>query len=467
MKHDTTPALPAPAQTLSELTGLAESLGQRTVDISGFLHDLQGQSQQQTRALTDIRTQTDSIAQDTRTAFDASERLLGTATSTIDDIRTSTDLLSQSGQAAQTMALWVNGVDSDAGRVDEMLQAVRLSNLEISDIASQVSILAINAKIEAARAGAAGKGFAIVSEAVNDLSRKTAQAADKVSLAISQLADWMATLSTGARQNAQGAAFILSSGTQTDAALTQIETQMESVQTDSRALRDICQRTQEALGILAPATVSAEQSVTRVSEGVELATERCDHLIDTSEAILQHSVSLGGNGSDGPMITLAQDIAGQMAQAFETALEEGDVTEDEMFDTGYRPIPGTDPEQVLTAFTALTDRLLPAIQEPVLKLDDRIVFCAAVDRNGYLPTHNLKFGQPQGSDPVWNAANSRNRRIFDDRVGLKAGRNEKPFLLQVYRRDMGGGTFAMMKDLSVPIRLRGRHWGAVRLAYRF
>ena len=37
------------------------------------------------------------------------------------------------------------------------------------------------------------------------------------------------------------------------------------------------------------------------------------------------------------------------------------------------------------------------------------------------------------------------------------GRNRSPFLLQVYRRDMGGGNFVMMKDLSAPIRVAGRH----------
>ena len=98
--------------------------------------------------------------------------------------------------------------------------------------------------------------------------------------------------------------------------------------------------------------------------------------------------------------------------------------------------------------------------------DPRITFCAAVDRNGYLPTHNIKFSKPQGSDPAWNAANCRNRRIFDDRVGLAAGRSTKPFLLQSYRRDMGGGNFVMMKDCSAPIVVRGRHWGGLRLAYR-
>ncbi|MFW5881687.1 MAG: methyl-accepting chemotaxis protein, partial [Roseicyclus sp.] len=142
------------------------------------------------------------------------------------------------------------------------------------------------------------------------------------------------------------------------------------------------------------------------------------------------------------------------------------IREQDLFDTDYAPVAGSDPVQVTTRFTNFTDRVLPGIQEEVLGLDPRVVFCAAVDRNGYLPTHNRKFSQPQGADPVWNAANCRNRRIFDDRVGLKAGRSTAPFLLQVYRRDMGGGKSVLMKDLSAPIRVNGRHWGGLRLAYR-
>jgi methyl-accepting chemotaxis protein len=56
--------------------------------------------------------------------------------------------------------------------------------------------------------------------------------------------------------------------------------------------------------------------------------------------------------------------------------------------------------------------------------------------------------------------------MFNDRVGLAAGRNTKPFLLQTYRRDMGGGTFALMKDVSAPVTVRGRHWGGLRVAYK-
>lgn len=59
------------------------------------------------------------------------------------------------------------------------------------------------------------------------------------------------------------------------------------------------------------------------------------------------------------------------------------------------------------------------------------------------------------------------RRIFNDRTGLASARNKKPFLLQTYRRDMGGGQFVMLKEASAPIMVQGRHWGGLRLAYKF
>jgi len=102
----------------------------------------------------------------------------------------------------------------------------------------------------------------------------------------------------------------------------------------------------------------------------------------------------------------------------------------------------------------------------VLDFDPRVVFCVAVDRNGYLPVHNPQFSQPQGRDPDWNNAHCRNRRIFDDATGLDAARNTESFLLQSYRRNMGGGQYVMMKDSSAPIMVRGKHWGALRVGYR-
>jgi methyl-accepting chemotaxis protein len=102
----------------------------------------------------------------------------------------------------------------------------------------------------------------------------------------------------------------------------------------------------------------------------------------------------------------------------------------------------------------------------VLALDSRMVFCAPTDHNLLIPTHNPQFRKPQGPDPVWNAANARNRRRYADKTATAVARNTEPYLLQTYRRDMGGGVFALMKDASAPIMAGGQHWGGLRVCYR-
>lgn len=193
-------------------------------------------------------------------------------------------------------------------------------------------------------------------------------------------------------------------------------------------------------------------------EGVELSSAnlqdargRVNNLLELGESLVELTAASGCETVDTPFIRALSAAAQNVSEMFESAVARGEIALADLFDENYRPIPNTNPQQYVTRFTEFTDRVMPPIQEALLNFDPKVVFCAAVDRNGYLPTHNKKFSQPQGADPAWNAANCRNRRIFNDRTGLAAGRNQKPFLLQTYRRDMGGGAFVLMKDLSVPI----------------
>ncbi|MDN3718849.1 hypothetical protein QW131_05575 [Roseibium salinum] len=51
---------------------------------------------------------------------------------------------------------------------------------------------------------------------------------------------------------------------------------------------------------------------------------------------------------------------------------------------------------------------MPEIQEELLGNGEGMVFCVAVDRNGYLPVHNMIYSKPQKpDDPAWNTANCR------------------------------------------------------------
>jgi len=166
-------------------------------------------------------------------------------------------------------------------------------------------------------------------------------------------------------------------------------------------------------------------------------------------------------------VTRALEAGVALTTIFENGVKSGAITIEDMFDTNYVEIAGSNPVQYRTKILDWADRALPPFQEAFLAKDPRMAFCAMVDRNGYLPVHNKIYSQPQRpGDVAWNTANSRNRRIFNDPAGLAAGRNLRAYLIQSYARDMGNGNTVMMREIDVPIRINGRHWGGFRTAYR-
>jgi methyl-accepting chemotaxis protein len=166
-------------------------------------------------------------------------------------------------------------------------------------------------------------------------------------------------------------------------------------------------------------------------------------------------------------VTRAMEAGAALKKIFENGIDSGAISIEDMFDTNYVEIPGTNPVQYRTKILDWADRALPPFQEAFLAKDKRMAFCAMIDTNGYLPVHNKIYSHPQRpGDVTWNTANSRNRRIFNDAAGLAAGRNQRAYLIQSYARDMGNGNMVMMREIDVPIRVKGRHWGGFRTAYR-
>jgi methyl-accepting chemotaxis protein len=165
-------------------------------------------------------------------------------------------------------------------------------------------------------------------------------------------------------------------------------------------------------------------------------------------------------------IDRAIGTADRISRLFEDAVTQHKISQNDLFDNNYVPIPDTNPLQHRTRFLTLVENFLPDVQEPLLASDKRMVFCVAVDRNGYLPVHNKIYSQPQRPDDVvWNTAHCRNRRIFDDRAGLSAGRVVRPYLIQNYPRNMGD-RIDMMWEIDAPIRVFGKQWGGFRTAYK-
>ena len=168
-----------------------------------------------------------------------------------------------------------------------------------------------------------------------------------------------------------------------------------------------------------------------------------------------------------PLIERAQDFAREIAAAMEAALDHGLVTETELFETSYTPVPESDPLQYVSPSLPALEAVLPPLLARTLAEDPRLVFAVPSDRNGYVPVHHVETSQPQrGGDPEWNIVRARNRRILDNRTEISAGRSVRPFLVQLCQHDLGAGRVETLNEINAPLRVRGRHWGGVRMAYR-
>ncbi len=153
--------------------------------------------------------------------------------------------------------------------------------------------------------------------------------------------------------------------------------------------------------------------------------------------------------------------AKMISRVIEEGIDNGVFTEKEVFDENYIRIPNFDPPKYHTQYDSYFDKSILSIQDEFLK-DKSIMFAIAVDRNGYVPTHNTRYQKPPTGDKEKDTLGNRTKRIFNEGVELKSARNEEEGLVQNYeQRDTGD----KMWDISSPIIVKGKHWGAFRIGY--
>jgi methyl-accepting chemotaxis protein len=370
---------------------------------------------------------------------------------TIDGFKGLTELIVQLGERM-------------AGFASAMSQVQTVSST-IETIARKTNMLALNATIEAARAGDAGRSFAVVAAEVKKLAHDTRAATSQIATTIGELTR------------------------EASAVTTEIKTGVErsrAAQSGFGQISDTVREVSEIVGMvdrqtegIAHSTSMIQTSVDRVKAGLtdfagdarengtELlsAQKRLAHLEMLSNTMLDTLANSGAEIDDTPFILKAQEACRQIQAVIERAIDSGELTVEDAFDTDYQIVEGSNPVQYDVRFNDSADRHVRPILDRVKASDGRIIGSAIGDMNGYLPTHLSERSHPQGPDPVWNDAHCRNKRILIDDATRNALASDKPATLATYRMELGEKHIPV-KNVFVPLWIKGRRWGNYELAYR-
>ncbi len=457
----------APKNSLiSDLASRIGNLGVEVADIAGNLEEVTERATQQAQQFKQLQSATETMVEGNREIDRAARETQGAASTAGAEIAESRELIGGAVHHINQLTGTVGRIEERLGSFSTVIKQIGEVAATIETIAKHTRLLALNAAVEAARAGESGRGFAVVADEVRNLAEGTRKATDRIADIVRDLGRQIQGLigeSTTATQHAdhagKGAEQVQGVIIRADDAFRTVGREIDAI---AGAAADNLRHCDAAIAQLGELAAGVELS----SDNLKRADQRIDGLLTLSETLIEFVAESGVETAETPLIRAVVDTAKRISAEFSAAIRRGEITLAQLFDEHYREIPATNPKQYLTDYVEFTDRLLPPIQDPLQKMDPRIVFCVAWAKGGYLPTHNPNYRLPQGPDPAWNAANCRNRRLFDDRAVRKVALNRKPFLLQTYRRNMGGGQYVLMKDLSSPIVVDGRHWGAFRMGFR-
>ncbi len=401
-----------------------------------------GASNEATQAIHEVSASTEVISQSTGANLDS-------ARASFDE---TLEIVGKVQAVSERLARFNDTVGSLAQRSESVRQIAAL----IKDVADQTNLLALNAAIEAARAGEAGRGFAVVADEVRKLS-------ERVNTATQEINDNIAGM-TGLVKDTQS--------------------ENELINADIRETRAVVERSAEEFRKMVTDFEHTSDQLIQIAAAMEELTATNGQVHDAVTHVHELSSEVSGSmkSSEESTLTLARatesvqelvsrfkigrgafdynvDQARSFRDAAERKLVEFAARGVDVWDQRYKTIPNTSPQKYEVGYLRAFEQEMQPLLEDCLKALKGGNYAILIDNRGYAAIHNLKFSKPLTGDPQVDLVGNRTRRIWEDPTGQRSAKNTMPLLLQTYARDTG----EILSEIDLPITINGRHWGGVRI----
>ncbi|WP_420146384.1 methyl-accepting chemotaxis protein [Sphingobium sp.] len=448
-------------------------LGERSGDIAlqcsetaGYLSELNRRIQGDSAHLADLQANMDTLAASQGESVAAAQELSLTARRAGRIIAEGHDVIGLSLGEVAGLVDHVTGLESHLRQFLTVIEAVGDISEELSGIARQTRLLGVNAAIEAARGGAATQGFAVVADEIRRLAGQAGESSATVGDKLSQLDRDARRLIGGVEANIVRGREV---GTHIDR-LRMSMAEIASLVTQFGERSDTIVACTDAadgdVGALRHGLATFSRSASDSARRVDMARDQLEGLEGMANAMLNRAAHGPQKTRNSRYIAMAEDGADEVSGLIERGLRDGQISLSQLFDTDYRPVPGSAPVQYLNGFTPFADSVLRPVLDRHTGADGSIIGCCLLDMNGYLPTHISARCQTQKvGDIDWNMEHARNRQIFMDSQTRRALEEEGDFFLYTYRQDLGEGRYRALRSVFVPLVFAGRRWGLYELGY--
>jgi len=411
---------------------------------------------QQASAVQEVTTTAEEIAVTARQITANSQTVESMAEATSRNCQTGTDDMVKATEGMTNLRSQVQNIAESMLLLGEHSQKIGGIVEIIDEISDQTNLLALNAAIEAAGAGDAGKRFSIVAAEVRRLAERTVVATRQIKGVVEEIQK--ATNCT-VMVTEEGIKAVDHAAVLVDKARDSFGGILESVDETLRASREIALSTQQqtsACEQLADTMNEVRDVALQGAAGsreTEMAVNELSELAEQMKMLMEEEIEAKGKSA-------AANGAMAMEQVLADAVATGRLTLADIFDENYQPIPGTDPPKFHTRYDTCFDEMIQDLEDDFLR-DCQVVYAVLADRNGYVPTHHRKNSLPLTGDREKDRVGNRTKRMFNNPVELAAARNTSGVLVQNYSRDTG----EKLWDISAPVYVNGRHWGAFRVGY--
>jgi methyl-accepting chemotaxis protein len=430
-------------------TRLSKKIGQ-TAEKSNEQAEL---SNQVATASNDANIAISEISENTQYVSDQTSRNLENAKVAFTGLTEGTTNIRKIAEKVEAFKLTVEDLGQKSSKIMDLVSL-------INNISDQTNILSLNATIEAERAGKHGKGFAVVAAEVRELAKKVKPATEVIAVNILEMTKTVKKTQSETTE-------ILQYSQETNEIVTEAASNFEAMMGDFEQSGDQLLKIAAAIEELSMNNADILKKVKTIdglTHEVSADMQTADSSVTGLKTNIEKMQALvcqfrTGQGTLDHVIAKAHTYRDHCQQKMAEMLSKGV----NIFDRNYTPIPNTNPQKFTTAYTPHFDTEFQHYSDAILNELKGSIYAVALDVNGYLSTHHKKYSQPPTGRYEVDVVNSRDKRMFNNgEMEIRRAKNTTPMLLQTNMRDTG----EILTDISMPIFVDSKHWGAFILGIR-